>query len=217
MRFLFLCLVGVLTLATVATAARDFLTTDEADQIREIQEPNLRLQKYAEFARQRVDLIQYLLKQGKAGRTTMIHETLEDYTKIIEAIDTVADDALIRGVNVSEGIAAVATEEEAFLAELEKIQDIPPKDVARYRFALETAIETTADSLEINLEDLRDRSEAVATKQKQERRELEALMTPEMAKERNEQAKETEEKETKEKRKAPSLYRKDEKKQPQQR
>ncbi|MCP5113630.1 MAG: hypothetical protein GY953_22585, partial [bacterium] len=205
MRFLNICVLGILALTPPAAAGRDFLTTDEADQIRLAQEPNLRLATYAQFARQRVDLIHHLMEKGKAGRTSMIHETLEDYTKIIEAIDTVADDALIRGVDIGEGIAAVAKEEEAFLAELEKVQEGEPRDIARYRFALEIAIETTADSLEINIEDLGDRSQAVTAKQKQERREREALMTPEMAEDRQEQAKQTQKKEEKEKRKAPTL------------
>jgi hypothetical protein len=84
--------------------------------------------------------------------------------------------------------------------------------MARFRFVLETAIETTEDSLEINREDLRERAAGVAEREKRERRELEELMTPENVRERKEQAEQTEKKEAEQKRKAPTLYRKDEKK-----
>jgi hypothetical protein len=199
-------------LATLAGADRDFLTTDEADQVRLAQEPDVRLKLYVDFARQRVDLVQSLLSEEKAGRSTMIHEALEDYTKIVEAIDTVADDALLRGLKPEEGIKAVTEAEKAFLATLEQVQESGPRDLERYRFVLVTAIETTQDSLEMNLEDLQNRSNAVADREKQERQDLEKLMTPETVKERQGQAAETKKKEDEQKRKAPTLYKKGEKK-----
>ncbi len=208
--------VTLLLLAAVLSlgARRDFLTTDEADQIRLAQEPNLRLKLYADFARQRIDLLKHLLSREKAGRASMIHETLEDYTKIIEAIDTVADDALLRGVPVKEGITAVAAAEKEFLSVLEKIPESKPKDISRYRFVLDIALDTTSDSLEVSEEDLRKRRAEVTEREKRERQELESLMTPENARERNQQAAKTKKKEEEHKKKAPSLYRKGEKKQP---
>lgn len=48
--------------------------------------------------------------------------------------------------------------------------------------------------------------------QKRQRKEIEGMLTPEIVRERREQAAETAAKETEQKRKAPSLYRKGEKK-----
>jgi len=201
---------GVLVCLVLGTAplfaARDFLTTDEADQIRLLQETNARLAKYAEFARQRVELLEQLLSEEKAGRTTLIHETLEDYTKIIEAIDTVADDALLREVDIAEGIAAVIAEEKEFIASLEKIEDDEPSDLARYRFVLENAILATEDSLEINEEDLGARRADVVDREEESQRQLDELMTPESARQRQEAASERAQEEE-ERRDAPSLYR----------
>ena len=204
-----------LVAATLAAQERDFLTTDEADQIRLIQEPNERLKTYSTFARQRVELVQYLLKQEKAGRTVMVHEALEDYTKIIEAIDTVADDALLRKVDITEGIGAVAKDEQDFLTMLQAVEDSDASDLGRFRFVLVTAVETTQDSLEINQEDLGKRGAAVAAKDQEERKKLETMMTPEHAAEINKQSEEAKKKEDEAKRKVPSLYRKGEKDQKQ--
>jgi hypothetical protein len=203
-------LLAVLLAVSALAADRDFLTTNEVEQVRLAQEPNARLALYANIARDRVDLLDDLLKKEKAGRSTQIHETLEDYTKIIETIDIVADDALSRKVDITEGLSSVADAEEDFLKRLEKIEAAPPKDVARYRFVLETAIETTADSLEVNLEDLGDRRMKLAERQERERKKMESMMTPEMAQEREKVQEELAEAE-KERKKAPTLFRKGEK------
>ena len=61
--------IGIIFLAASLFAQqRDFLTADEADQVRIIQEPNERLQLYLQFAKQRLDLIQQAVSQEKAGR-----------------------------------------------------------------------------------------------------------------------------------------------------
>ncbi len=199
---LLFCLGAVLPVA----AQRDFLTADEADQIRLVQEPNERLKLYLKFAEQRLELVTQLLAKDRPGRSALIHDALEQYTEIIDAIDTVADDALRRKLDISTGMAAVVEAEKKLLETLRTIQAGRPRDLAMYEFVLEQAIETTADSLELSMEDLEKRTEEVVARQERERKERESLMSAEEVEARRE----AEKKEAEQKRKAPTLYRKGE-------
>lgn len=195
-------------LMPAAQVQRDFLTADEADQIRLVQDPNERIKLYLQFARRRLELVRQALESPKPGRASLIHDTLEDYERIIDAIDTVIEDALRRKLPVEDGIRAVARAEKEFLAILEKIEAMEAPDRDRYEFILMQALETTRDSLELAEEDVGRRSQEVAERDEREQKQREALMQPKDLEEKR--AAEKKAAEEAQKRKAPTLLRKGE-------
>ena len=204
MKLLLVLLCAILPIA----AQKDFLTGDEVDQIRLVQEPNERLKLYMLFAKQRVDQIDSLLKREKPGRSALLHDLLDDFTKIIEAADTVADDAIRRKIALDEGLMAVIKSERAFADRLGKVKAAAPKDLARYELVLDTAVETLTDSIEIAQADIKDRSTKIATREENERKERETLRgDKELAAKKVEEKKEAA---TEKKRQAPTLKRKGE-------
>ena len=196
-------------IALPLVAQRDFLTPDEVERIREAQEPNLRLALYANYAKLRLDLLKQLFAKEKPGRSILIYNQLDQYTKIIEAIDIVADDALRRKLDLTLGITEVAKAEEKMLAELQKFSASEPKDISRYDFVLKNAIEVTQDSLEISKTDLKDRSRNVAEREVAIQKEREALLSTEDKKEKAEAEKKSGETERKTRR-VPTLRKKGE-------
>jgi hypothetical protein len=199
-----------LTFCLPAWSQKDFLTEDEIEQVRLVQEPNERLQLYLLFARQRVDQLSQLFAKEKAGRSILIHDLLDQYAKIIEAIDIVADDALRRGKPVEEGIGIVVKGQQAMLEKLKKFQALEPKDLSRYEFALTTAIETTEDSIASGQEDLAARGNRAAEQVKREKQTREELMTAAEKEERAEQEKKLEGDPKQKARKPPTLRKKGE-------
>jgi len=165
-------------LVPLVAQQRDFLSPDEVDQLRVAQEPNERLKLYVQFARQRMDQAKQLMAVEKPGRSALVHDLLEDYTKIVEAIDAVADDALAHKKTIDVGIGAVTAAEKETLAQLHKIDDSKPKDIGRYDFVLQDAIQTTEDSLELNGQDLGQRARSVGAKEKSEKAARQAAMAP---------------------------------------
>ena len=198
-------------LATGQSKHRDFLTTDEANQIRNVQEPNDRMALYIHFAKQRLDQISQLVQTNKPGRSALIHDLLEDYTKILDALGSVSDDALKHHYDLTKGNTVMKHDSTEMLEQLQKIQDSAPKDIARYDFVLMDAINATSDSLVAAREAPADREAEIAAEEKKAKEDRLANMTPQdAAAERAADKKKADEAADK-KKKAPTLLRPGEK------
>lgn len=197
-------LLVLLVIGMLPGATRDFLTAEEIDQVRAAQDPNVRVQLYLKFAQQRVAQMNQLLSRERAGRTAVVHDLLEDYTGIIEAMDTVTDDALRRKVDITKGIALVTPGEREMLAQLMKVEAASPSDMARYEFVLKDAMDVTRDSIDL-YKDLGGRALEVSARDQKEEETRKAGLTSEDAKrEAEEKAKQPKQEPA---RKAPTLRR----------
>ncbi|GIU75069.1 MAG: hypothetical protein KatS3mg004_2156 [Bryobacteraceae bacterium] len=161
-----------------AAAQRDFLTPDEIEQLRLVQEPGPRLELYLKFARQRVDMLEQIFAKRQMGRSGLIHDTLEQITQIFEAMDLNIDDA-IRRQKPLERLDGVVREQKELLARLEALAARQEPDRARYEFALDQALETLRDSIELNEQDLKERTASVQERDKAQREERERMLSPE--------------------------------------
>ena len=204
-----LCVLGV---SGLHAQDRDFLSTDEVEQVRQTQEPNARLMLYNKFAEARILQVEDLLKTEKPGRSVLIHDLLEDLVDILDTIDTVADDAL-RTTWRSPKACRTWAAPYGDGGKLKKIDQMELSDRGRYQFQLQMAIDTVEDSLELAQEDLAKRKGDVLAKDKAEKTEREALRTPQDVAERKEADKKQAEldKKSGRTRKAPSLYKPGEK------
>ena len=142
---------GGALLATPAAAAqqRDFLTSDEVDQIREAQEPNARLMLYAKFARQRISNGEEPAGEGE-GRALdpgarRAGGLCEDHR-----CDRRRGGRGVEEEGRAEGRAgAGGADGRGRAAGAETDPGLQPKDIERYEFVLRTAIDTTRDSLDL--------------------------------------------------------------------
>ncbi len=199
-------------LAAPLAAQGDFLTAGEVVQVREAQEPNARLALYASFARQRVQTVVELLAKERPGRSAPVHDALDAYSKILDALDDVADEAAAHNTDVSRGLAAVASAERSMLNALEQIRDRRLSDLERYAFVLDQAIITTTDSLDAAEQDLKERGADVRAREDREKKAKEADMAPADGSARKPSERQTE---TSEPKKPPTLMRPGEKPPPQ--
>lgn len=166
------CLLIVLLLTLPAFAQKDFLTDSEIEQVRQVQEPVARIKLYLLFAKQRLDQVQSLMAKDRPGRSGEIRQLLEDYTNIVDAVNTVSDDALARKNDVNAAPTAIADGETKFLAQLQKIQASTPHDLAMYDFDLKEALAATGDSLDLTKEDLTTRGQNVNLKVEEDKKKV---------------------------------------------
>jgi hypothetical protein len=202
-----------LSAGSVALAQKEFLTSDEIERVREAQDPNLRLKTYLGFARLRVDQLKQVTAKEKKGRSIQIRDILDQYTSILDAIDTVSDDALKRKLDIAEGADSIVGSERSFLGTLKKIQSDRPSDLDMYEISLKEAIAITEDSLATAEQDLGRRQTTLLDKEEDERVRIKAATATALQKEQEKEAAKTDgpKDANGKRRKPPTLYKPGEK------
>ena len=96
----------------------------------------------------------------------------------------VADEALKKKVDLTQGLGQVTRMEQDAIPVLTRIRDSKPKDIERYEFVLKTAIDTTRDSLDLNEMDATKRASDVEAREEREKNAIRESMSTEERKSR---------------------------------
>ena len=190
---------------------REFLTDYEIDVLREMQDIKPRLAAYSKFAALRLELVEQLLAKPEPGRAAKVHRSLSEYSSIIEAIDDVIDDALLRNRDVSKALGDVLSAEKRFASRLARIAADTQEDGWRYEFVLEDAIDITRDSAELLAEDLGARKGKLLIDEERQRKRNRESMAPKRRKEAEQASQQEAEEKAERESKRPSLLRPGEK------
>lgn len=205
-------LLGALGASQELPGTREFLTDYEIDLLRDRQRFKDRIDTYVKFAALRIELIeQQLAGAEEAGRGAKIHRSLEEYSSIIQAVDDVIDDALVRNRKMDGALGSLLASEAQFAARLAAVQAETAADSWRYEFALEDAIGITRDSMELLAEDLGDRKRAVLLQDEEDERRRKESMAPERREEMRRESEQREADAAERRSKRPTLLRPGEK------
>jgi len=199
------------TLGQELPGTREFLTDYEIEVLRENQALDKRIGAYTKFAALRLELIEQTLAEEEAGRGAKVHRSLREYASIIQAVDDVIDDALLRNKNLDGALAVLLEAEQKFASRLAAIAGTDEADAWRYEFVLEDAIGITEDSMELLAEDLGTRKRTVVLQEETEKRRQKERMAPERREEVERASQQEEAEQAERQRKRPTLLRPGEK------
>jgi len=125
----------------------DFLTRGEVEEVRDAQEAGKRLELYLEIAQRRLDAVRTGIASTRAGTGRAIQKGLEEYTLILEAIETTVDDGREKRSLREKDLEEAEEIEVEFLTYLQSIDSETSPWYEDYHFTLEEAIAVTEEIL----------------------------------------------------------------------
>jgi hypothetical protein len=127
-------------------ADKDYLSSVEADKIRDAETTNDRIRLFITFAEDRIKKFQYELDHPSSNRhQDMLNGLLNAYVGCIDDAADLIQLGIEKQENIRSGIDMMATKSKEFLELLDKWSNGPEKDV--YKDNLDDAVEGTRDAL----------------------------------------------------------------------
>lgn len=147
------CMLVAAMLAVRAPAApqgrRDYLTSDEADKIRDIQDPGTRIKLYLSFAEDRLKKFDY--EQARTApetdRGAILNGLLNGYDGCVQDAAGEIDEAKDKQMNIHPQLKLLESKTKEFLAELQKIDKAKGPNYDDYNDTLQDAIDDTKDAI----------------------------------------------------------------------
>lgn len=126
---------------------KDYLSSLEADKIRDAESTNERIRLFLTFAEDRLKKFQYELDHPSTNRhSDMLNSLLNGYAGCVDDASDLIQLGIEKQENIRQGIDLMASRTKGFLTILEKLStDGPESDL--YKENLDDAIEGTRDAM----------------------------------------------------------------------
>jgi hypothetical protein len=126
---------------------KDYLSSVEADKIRDAETPNERIKLFLLFAEDRLKKFQYELEHPSPNKhTEMLNFLMNSYIGCVDDAADLIQLGLEKQDNIREGIDLMALKAKDFLTALQKYQAGGP-ELEIYKENLDDAVEGTQDAL----------------------------------------------------------------------
>ena len=133
--------------AAYGQVQKDYLTTLEADKIRDAETPNERIKLFLQFADDRLKKFQYELDHPSASRhAEMLNYLMNSYVGCVDDASDLIQEGIEKQQNVRAGVDLMASKAKEFLEILKKIS-AEGKESDIYKSNLDDAIEGTQDAI----------------------------------------------------------------------
>lgn len=137
---------GSLALHAGSPPQKDYLSSIEADKIRDAESPNERISLFLSFADDRLKKLQYELDHpSQARHDEMINSLLNAYVGCVDDAADLIQLGIEKQQNIRKGINLMASKTREYIAVLQKIPANTP-EAQMYKDNLEDAIEGTQDA-----------------------------------------------------------------------
>lgn len=129
------------------TVQKDYLTSLEADKIRDAETPNERIKLFVQYADDRLKKFQYELEHPSANRhAEMLNYLMNSYIGCVDDASDLIQEGIEKQQNVRAGVDLMASRAKEFLEVLQKIA-AEGKEIDVYKINLDDAIEGTQDAI----------------------------------------------------------------------
>jgi hypothetical protein len=126
---------------------KDYLSTIEADKIRDAETPNERIKLFLTYADDRLKKFQYELEHPSPNKhTELLNYLMNAYIGCVDDAADIIQVGLEKQENIRQGIDLMAEKAKEFLPILQKYQSEGP-EVELYKENLDDAVEGTQDAL----------------------------------------------------------------------
>jgi hypothetical protein len=127
---------------------KDYLSSIEADKIRDAETPNDRIKLFLTFADDRLKKFQYEVEHpSQTKHTEMLNYLINSYSGCIDDAADLIQLGLEKQDNIREGIDLMSTKTREFLPILQKYATDGGADLQIYKDNLDDAIEGTQDAM----------------------------------------------------------------------